>query len=389
MKCRIAIVHNIVAPYRHPAFEKISEDPRLEVTVYYCSWGYPGRIWDAFPRKYQYKYKFLHGATMKGLFFNPGIIFELIKNRFDAIIIGEWMYVTMQIAFIMGKLLRIPVLLWTEGIREPWSFAGSVTKAVRMLLIQKADAVVVPGNMSKDYVVSMGAHKSKVIIAPNTIDNEFFIKLGSEYKKSKERLKKELQLKTQKVVLCVGQLIERKGVDILVRAYGRLRHEYKGVTLVLIGSGPLSDHLRNMCRSGNISDVRFIGSGLELKDLIKYYAIADFFVFPTLFDVWGFVVNEAMASGLPVISTKNAQAAREMIREGENGYIINGGSEEELYLAMKKLLDSEELERMGRKSLEIVNAEFSPLLMKEAFVKAIHYALLTNMVHKEGSEDIS
>jgi glycosyltransferase involved in cell wall biosynthesis len=368
-------VHNIVAPYRHPAFEKISEDHRLDVTVYYCSWGYPGRIWDAFPREYQYKYKFLSGATMKGLFVNPSIIFEMIKNRFDAIIIGEWMYVTMQIAFIMSKLLRTPVLLWTEGVREPWSFVGSVTKAIRMLLIQKADAIVVPGSLSRSYVVSMGARRSKVIVAPNTIDNDFFIKLSSQYKKSKERLKKELQIETQKVILCVGQLIERKGVGILIKAYERLRHEYQGVTLVLIGSGPLANHLKNMCSSGAIPDVRFIGSGLELRDLIKYYSIADFFVFPTLFDVWGFVVNEAMACGLPVISTKNAQAATEMIREGENGYIINGASEEELYLAMKKLLDSKELERMGRKSLEIVRAEFSPLLMKEAFVRAINHSL--------------
>jgi len=375
MKHRIAVVHNIVAPYRHPIFEEISQDPRFDVIVYYCSKRYPGRAWDLFPRKYEYKSRFLSGATMKGLFVNPGIIFEIIRNRFDAIVVGEWMYVTMQMAFVMGKLLNLPVILWTECMVEPWSFLGSITKAIRLLLIKRADALIVPGRLSRDYVIAMGAHRSRVFIAPNCIDTDFFIKYSSIYRKDKESLRKELKVDKEKVILYVGQLIERKGVDYLIRAYARLKQEYPEIALILIGDGPLLDKLKRKCSIEGISDVYFVGSGLRLLDLIKYYSLADFFVLPTLFDVWGFVINEAMACGLPVISTRNAQAAVEMIRQGENGLVVNAADEEELYSAMKELINSRELEVMRRNSLEIISTEFDLSVMKEAFVEAINCSL--------------
>jgi glycosyltransferase involved in cell wall biosynthesis len=105
------------------------------------------------------------------------------------------------------------------------------------------------------------------------------------------------------------------------------------------------------------------------------YSVADIFVLPTLEDVWGFVINEAMACGLPVISTENSQAAIEMIRSGENGFVVSKLDEEELYSAMKKLLNSGKLQSMGKKSIEIVTTEFDPSLMKQRFIEAIDNAI--------------
>jgi glycosyltransferase involved in cell wall biosynthesis len=107
---------------------------------------------------------------------------------------------------------------------------------------------------------------------------------------------------------------------------------------------------------------------------VKLFSAADVFVLPTLQDLWGFVINEAMACGLPVISTKNSQAAIEMIHPGENGFVVSKLDEEELYSAMKKLVNSGKLESMGKKSIEIVTAEFDPSLMKQRFIEAIDSA---------------
>jgi glycosyltransferase involved in cell wall biosynthesis len=306
---------------------------------------------------------------------NPTVIFEIAKRNPDVIIVDGYVDITMQLAYALGKVMKIPIIFWTEGIREPRSFLGLVSRPIRMFFIKGADAIIVPGRLSKNYVVSMGADKFRVFIAPNCIDNDFFIGHSSKYKKNKERLKKKLGINKQKVILYVGQIIERKGVDYLIRAYARLKQEHDELALILVGSGPLKDRLKCVCDRTVISDVYFVESGLKLVDLIKYYSIANVFVLPTVFDVWGFVINEAMACGLPVISTKNAQAAIEMIRQGENGFVINKANEEELYSAMKKLLSLEELEPMERKSLEIVTTRFDPSLMKERFIEAISYVL--------------
>jgi glycosyltransferase involved in cell wall biosynthesis len=91
-------------------------------------------------------------------------------------------------------------------------------------------------------------------------------------------------------------------------------------------------------------------------------------------DIWGFVINEAMACGLPVISTHASQAATEMIRLGENGYIIKPADSNELYDALKNLIIDPELRRrMGEKSREIVMQEFDLSAMVQGFLSAIEY----------------
>jgi len=264
------------------------------------------------------------------------------------------------------------VILWTEGFREPKSLLGIITRTLRSFFIRKADAILVPGNLSKNYAVSMGANKSKVFIAPNSIDNQVFINLSSKYAKDKRYLKEELQLPKGTIILYVGQLIERKGVDYLLRAYDRLRREKNEVKLVIVGSGPLKDRLSQLCRNDGIPDVHFVESGLELVDLIKYYSIADIFVLPILMDVWGFVINEAMACGLPVIATQAAQAALEMIYPGENGFIIEEANEDELYRTLKKLIGNLSLRKeMAKKSIEIVENNFNINIMAKGCKDAL------------------
>lgn len=75
-------------------------------------------------------------------------------------------------------------------------------------------------------------------------------------------------------------------------------------------------------------------------ELKKYYYAADFFVLPTREDIWGLVVNEALSYALPVITTKACVAGIELINEGENGYLMENCSEDDLSAALTKMLDT-------------------------------------------------
>jgi glycosyltransferase involved in cell wall biosynthesis len=376
---RVALIHGgEIAPYIHPIFEELSK--KMDLIVYYCLVNSNIHKWDLWPRRYYYKYKVLPRIPIKTLIgtlsLNPSILNEIIKNRPDIIVIGNWVDPTMWLAFAIAKLLKIPIVYWTEGIKEPRSNLGMITRPLRMLFVKKANAIIVPGKLSKKYIIDLGADVEKAFISPNVIDNDLFIKISQRYLPLKEKLREKIGLKDKIVILSVAQLIKRKGIEYLLHAYAKLEHEHDNLMLIVIGSGPLEHHLKNLSKSLGLRNVRFMPSGIKLSELIKFYCLADIFVLPTLEDVWGFVINEAMICGLPVISTYISQAALEMIVNGRNGYIVKEANVKELFLSLKKLVCNPEIRReMGRKSFEIVIKKFNINEMSHGFIKAIKYVL--------------
>ena len=103
----------------------------------------------------------------------------------------------------------------------------------------------------------------------------------------------------------------------------------KGCTLLLVGGGAEEEKYRAVIRENAIENVIIEGYTPREK-LFDYYKAADVFVHPTSFDVWGLVVNEAMACGLPVVVSDHCVAGLELISDGENGYRIPMGDDVQL-----------------------------------------------------------
>jgi glycosyltransferase involved in cell wall biosynthesis len=116
------------------------------------------------------------------------------------------------------------------------------------------------------------------------------------------------------VILTVGQLIARKGVDKLIEACGRLALRGAKFTLAIVGQGPERERLEELARANDI-DSFFILPNQSQSVLNEIYRAADVFVFPTMEDVWGLVVNEAMWAGLPVLCSEYAGCAAELLPE--------------------------------------------------------------------------
>lgn len=377
-KYKVALIHNIISPYRVPFFEGLTRHPSIDLSVYFCAKTHKNRKWDILESN-KYNYNVLSGKTFEflGIIYhiNPVIISKLIKRRYDIVIISGNTDFTTQAAFITSKLLKTPTILWSEGIESAQSLLGKVINPLTRYIVRNVDAVVVPGTISRDFHIKMGASQKKIFIAPNIVDNKRFMQKSSKIKKDKERLKQELNIRNKKIILFVGQLIKRKGVEYLIKAYKRVKDEYDDVCLVIIGDGVLKKELEEICIKEDIKDVHFTGWVPEEQKII-YYSIAELFVLPTLKDLWALVINEAMACGLPVISTKAAGCAVDMIIPSENGFIVDAGNIDQLYSAMKEIILNEELARkMGERSLEIIESGFSLGKMVNGFVSAIEYTV--------------
>ena len=145
------------------------------------------------------------------------------------------------------------------------------------------------------------------------------------------------------VVLFVGSGFERKGVKYLIDAVKSIS---KPVSLMIVGKGSA---MRFEKMSGN---QKIIFSGPQ-KDVYKYYAAADIFVFPTIYEPFGNVHLEALASGLPVITTKKSGAA-EIIENGKHGFVVEKPENiGEIAERIKYLMDTNILERMSVEARKI------------------------------------
>ena len=169
--------------------------------------------------------------------------------------------------------------------------------------------------------------------------------------------------------LYVGRLDPEKGTDVLLRAWARVEPS-GSARLQIVGTGTLDSSLRRLTTELGLTRVTFEGF-VRQSDLLGCYGRADVFVFPSLSDPWGLVINEAMASGLPVITTSAPGGARELVKNGENGFIVLPGDADALAAAMSKLGGDPGLrQRMGRSSSQIVQ-KFSPSAWAEAVAEMV------------------
>ncbi len=175
-----------------------------------------------------------------------------------------------------------------------------------------------------------------------------------------------------KVFLNVGQFIPRKGLDRLIKAWAKIDgHQRKHSFLLLLGGGTEEKALRQLTSILNLSNVIFVPPQ-PIERLPQFHASTDFFVFPTLEDAWGLVVNEAMACGKPVLCSKYAGCAIELVNEGKNGYFFDPINIEETKDILEKAMneETESMKRLGVNSREIIS-EFTYSRMVEGFEKAI------------------
>lgn len=373
-RLKVAIVHNTIAPYRHPLFEKLFQ--KLDSIVYYCSAKSGSRSWDLWPRNYDYKYEILPKISFGEISVNPSIVKELALNRPYVLVLGGYVDPTMWLAFAVGKLLKIPIVYWTEGVKEPRSILGIITKPIRYLFAKKSDACIAQGNRTKNYLESLGVDGAKIFIAHNCVDNELFIRLSQKFKNNKDILKKHLGFHEKHLLIFVGRLTPMKGVFDLIEIYKKVIRNKIDIGLIIVGSGPLKDYLRNTILKDNLNNVHIIGSVTIFRELVKYYSISDLFVLPTLTDLAPLVLNEAMACGLPVVVYNAAGNVDDLIVPQVNGIIVDTGDIEGFSESIIKIVSNQNVKaKMSKEARRIITLVAGVESAVSGFLGAIKNAI--------------
>jgi glycosyltransferase involved in cell wall biosynthesis len=165
--------------------------------------------------------------------------------------------------------------------------------------------------------------------------------------------------------------VREKGVFELLRAYANLSQQVRQeIGLVFVGDGDSRSQLEKTAVSISAGTIHFAGFA-QREQLGAYYALAHVLVLPTYTDTWGMVVNEAMACGLPVIVSRAAGCAADLVRDNWNGLLVTPKDVSSLEVAMKHLAEQRDLLRtMGANSAEHIS-NYSPQAWSDAVAGAV------------------
>ncbi len=179
-----------------------------------------------------------------------------------------------------------------------------VKEWVKRKVVSLFDAAMVSGTYSQEYAINLGMPTERVFTGCDVVDNDYFFQKADWVRENACSLRKKYRL-PEAFFLCVSRLVEGKGISRLLQAYAQYvrKSPEQAWSLVFCGSGPLEDQLKQESKKLGINQVHFAGFR-PIEELPIYYGLARCLIIPSMRDTWSLVVNEAMASGLPVLVSK-------------------------------------------------------------------------------------
>lgn len=261
-----------------------------------------------------------------------------------------------------AKRRDIPIITWMCGrdrnLRCTSAFRQFSSRLARRAL-RSSRLVFVYGTRAKCDAVDLGARPENVIVVKHMIDDVHFDYRHSNLSEEGRRtMRGELGLDDSPLFLCISQLVGRKGIPDLLRAFDILMSRGIAAQLLLIGKGPMQTVVEKYA-AGHPGAFRWIES-VPYRQIPTYYHISDCLVFPTHFDAWGTVVNESQWAKTPVICSDGSDACVDLVRHERTGLIYPAGDVDDLVNLMQYAVEHDShLTRMAEHAYDSIKSTWS------------------------------
>lgn len=371
---KIILITNIPTPYRIPLFNELNiqmQQEGMELYVLFSESGYRRRKFEIDFGQFAFKYSILGGGTVhsrenteKTYFFYKGLWKKLTIEKPSKIIVAGFSTATM-ITSLWCKIHNVPFTIWSGSIETEKRNNSFLRKFIRKQLIKSASTFVAYGTLAKEYLIKMGAHPENTFIGINTVDTQFY--------RDKTNDAREVTSKNRIFTFTyLGYLVPRKNVGQVLRAAALLYEKRKDFMIQIIGDGESKNFLlQETERLGLQQNIVFTGYK-QKNELPSYFAHSNAFLFQSDFDIWGLVLNEAMASGLCCLATVNAGATEDLIEEDKNGFAVDFNHVEEVANKMNWMLDHpNEVNQLGKKAAEDILEKASLAVSAKGFILAL------------------
>ncbi len=363
--------NNIPAPYIVDRLNAVADRGHIALEAWFSSRTHAERNWVVDETSWRFPHRYLPSVNLGP--YRIAVPVPLLASCTPNLLVSLYADPSFAIGTRLARGRNVRTAFWAEMTFDAWIQRRAWKEIVKRKLFSDVDGVIVGGEDGRSYALRYGTHSDRIHYVGQSIDVKLFSQ-GSELSASERHmLRDRLGLSGGVVFLYVGRLWRGKGLDTLLDAFAVLRAgSGVPVRLLIVGTGEEAERLQSRCVQEGLDGVVFLG---YWPDLPKVYACADVFVFPSLGDPYGLVIDEAMACSLPVISTSSVGEVAQRIDDGVNGFIVPPGNSASLLNRMEKLAQDPELrEQMKSRALAKVSGK-SPEVWAEHFELAVQRIL--------------
>ncbi len=380
---RIALVTNIPRPYRVPLYEGINQ--RIEEAggsfqvFFYSDLNKHIRRKGTSITNGRYPHTAVYGYEIplgyERVVSIPTPLLPALKSYQPTAVICGTFGIAGYLTWWYAHRHHIPYIQWSGAIPHRELQSPLVNVFIQRFLTRRAQGAITYGTAAADYLVQLGLPKEKIVVGVNAVNTQFFMEKSQEAKAETAEWKNKPEWQGLHFLL-VGSLIKRKGIENVLSALTLIKESIGAFHLHLVGDGPLKTELQTQAQKGGFENALHFWGNQPFAKMPFFYALADCLIFPSLYDVWGLILNEAMSCGLPVISSSLAGATRDLIEDGINGLVVHPQNVPALAEAIKTMTDAKFRTRMGLAAAATIQAKATIQHSVNAFLQAIHLALL-------------
>jgi glycosyltransferase involved in cell wall biosynthesis len=308
---KIAIVTNCPAPYRIPVYQRVAQVPGIELQVIFCCEREPNRLWNLPALKFKHAFLRDRFITWKERYIHNNLdVLSSLQQFAPDVIVTDGFNPTHLYAFGYAKIKGLVHVVMTDGTDVSEVALSALHRIARRFVYAHSSAFIFASNGGKKLFESYGVPADRCYKSALCVDNDKFFprRQGAEQKPFDFMFCGRIEaVKNPHFALEVAR-------EVAIRL-GRKIH------ILYVGDGSQQQDVRNAAaKCAELVHAEFNGFALQ-QELPSLYRSARIFLFPTQWDPWGVVANEACAAGLPVIVSPEAGAAGELVRNGENGFI--------------------------------------------------------------------
>jgi glycosyltransferase involved in cell wall biosynthesis len=377
-KPAVAVIFHHIGPYHHERLNAAAE--RFSVTGIewsakgYDAWGAPES-----PARYQ-KISLFSEATdhypqksdLRRAFWSA-----LEQMKPEVVAVNGWNNFGSMAAAACCSRSGIPMIVMSESARQDerrtwWK------EMIKRRIVDLYSAALVGGQRHVEYLVELGMPVDRIFTGYDVVDNNYFSERARQIRNSKSEIRNVYGL-PENYFLASARFVEKKNLPRLISAYAEYRQKSQAGgkvpwDLVLLGDGPLRNTLNSQLSTYNLHDYVHLPGFKAYDELPVYYALANAFVHASAVEQWGLVVNEAIASGLPVIVSERCGCVPELVNG--NGFTFDPTNEDELAVLLLEMasLSDEERKHLGDNSYRIA-ANFASERFGEGLERAASTAL--------------
>jgi glycosyltransferase involved in cell wall biosynthesis len=289
------------------------------------------------------------------------VISNATRKDLDIVVVPGW-------TIPLARLWLITVMMGRRNLRRTVVFTDSTDlttrdgwrSRVRLVALKTLGRAGlhfgVPGTAARAHLMRCGIEGRQIVTLPYVVDNDAIAAEVSALRRRRDTLRSEVARINNSdaiVIVAVTKLIQRENPYRLVRSFLAIATDHPSAYLVLVGDGPCRGAIEELCRQPGGERVIFVGYQ-PYSSLPRFYAIADWFIHLPDGEPWGLSINEAIASGLPLLCSTSVGATQDLLEDGVNGILVGDG-DNEAEAGLRRALDlpRPQLSQMGTASTQL------------------------------------